>query len=194
MPTLLFCLLTPVEPNAHVNGFVKAFGEMGGGPATLLSAGTFVAAVVAAVWTVVRAVRKQRALDMAEADKPTAPMPVAALPAAVPAQSASAAELQAATAMRMSTEAALLDTQLALRRIRSAMDEQVRANAKAEGELMAANVLAKAENERLRADNAAKDARIAELELKGRALIQQMQSDLAEPKSLPPLPRRLRER
>lgn len=74
MPALLYALLTaPVEPNAHVHWAVKWLATLSGGETVLVSVGTFVTTVIAVVWPIVRAVRKQRKLDMEEADKPTVP-------------------------------------------------------------------------------------------------------------------------
>jgi len=56
---------------------LKWLGSLGGGEAIGATVGTFAAAVVAVVWPIVRAVRKQRKLDMDLADRPS----VSALPA-----------------------------------------------------------------------------------------------------------------
>jgi hypothetical protein len=67
-----------------ITAAVKWLGALSGGEALATSVGAFVATVIGVCWPVVRAVRKQRKLDM-EAIGPVAPMaPPPAAPAAAP--------------------------------------------------------------------------------------------------------------
>lgn len=68
-----------------ITAAMKWLGALSGGEALATSAGAFIATVIGICWPVVRAVRKQRKLDM-EAIGPVAPMAPAPAPAALPAE------------------------------------------------------------------------------------------------------------
>lgn len=98
------------------------------------------------------------------------------------------ADLQAMQARFASTDAVLIETQHALKRIRAAMDKQALEAAHEEGALSSAIVTARAENERLRAEVAMLRGEREMLIAKSQSLLSEMHQLRAE--GPPELPRK----
>jgi hypothetical protein len=123
--------------------------------------------------------QSKREAAMAAVPKEVAPK---LQPEGPPVATSHEADLQAMQARFASTDAVLIETQQALKRIRAAMDRQAMEAAHEEGALSSALVCERAENERLRAEVATLKQRAAEL-------LAEMRTLRAEGPPEPPRPR-----
>lgn len=153
---------------------------------TLVLAAAAIGGAVTVLWSKLSALRVPA--SWVAADKATTGGVAPKLqPEGLPTATSHEADLQAMQARFASTDAVLIETQQALKRIRAAMDRQALEAAHEEGQLSSSIVRERAENERLR-------ARIAMLEGENEMLIAKSQSLLAEMRTLradgpPELPR-----